>query len=138
MLVKEVMTRNVERVGAATPLRESAALMSDRNVGSLAVTERGRLIGIVTDRDIACRGVAAGYDPATTAVSKVMSADVAYCYDDLYIPEVIAMMEERAIRRLPVVDHQEHLVGIVSLTDLSHSVSETLAGHVMRTVSKRH
>ncbi|MFQ5954605.1 MAG: CBS domain-containing protein [Kiloniellales bacterium] len=138
MLVKEVMTANMEQVGPATPLMESAARMRDLSIGSLAVTDAGRLVGIVTDRDITCRGVAAGCDPATTEVSKVMSKDVAYCYDDQYVPEVVEMMEGRAVRRLPVVDHQEHLVGVVSLTDLSHAVSEQLSGHVMRTVSERH
>jgi len=138
MLVREVMTADVAQVGPATPLKDSAAKMRELNVGSLAVTDGGRLVGIVTDRDITCRGVAAGCDPATTEVSKVMSKDVVYCYEDRYVPDVIEMMEGRAIRRLPVVDHKKHLVGIVSLTDLTHAVSEELAGHVMKTLSRRH
>ncbi len=124
MPVREFMTADVAQVGPATPLKESAAKMSDFNVGSLAVTDAGRLVGIVTDRGIACRGVAAGYDPATTEVSRVMSKDVAYCHDDRYVPDVIELTEGRSVRRLPVVDRKKHLVGLVSLTDLSHAVSE--------------
>lgn len=138
MLVKELMTDGAEWIGPDTCLKDSAAKMRQMNVGSLPVTERDRLIGMITDRDITCRGVAEGCDPSTTKVRDVMTKDVTYCFDDQDVADAVHLMEEKMIRRLPVLDHDQKMVGMLTVSDLSHGASQQLTSEVMKAVSKRH
>ena len=118
MKVREAMTQDVRLVKPNQPISEAARLMADLDIGALPVEENDRLVGMITDRDIAVRAVAAGRGP-DTPVSDVMSRDVKYCYEDQSIDEVTQNMGELRIRRLPVLTRDKRLIGILSLGDLA-------------------
>jgi CBS domain-containing protein len=134
MQVKEIMTPKVEWIAPDTTIQESARKMRELNVGSLPVWTDGELIGMVTDRDICCRAVADGHDPATTKVRDIMSAEATYCFEDQELSEVAQLMEEKHIRRLTVFDRDKAMVGFLSVGDLARS-SHDLAGEVIEAVS---
>jgi CBS domain-containing protein len=137
MQLKEIMTRNVEVANPDTRLQEAASKMKDLDVGVLPVCDGTRLVGMITDRDITIRAVAAGRDPGQTRVSDVMTPDLVYCFEDQDVQEAASMMEERQIRRLPIISRDKRLVGIVSLGDLAVDVSdEELTGEVLEQVSQ--
>lgn len=118
MRVSQSMTRNVEIIGPDDSVREAAALMAELDIGSLPVADDDRLIGMITDRDIAIRAVARGLGP-DTAVRAIMSSDVKYCFEDQSIEEVTQNMARIQVRRLPVVNSDKRLVGIISLGDVA-------------------
>jgi CBS domain-containing protein len=137
MQVSKAMTPDVVSVLPETTLMEAARLMKGLDVGPLPVREDGRLIGVVTDRDITVRATAEGRDPQTTQVREVMTPNVVYCRDDEDVQQVAALMQEAQLRRLLVVDGEMRLVGIVSLGDLVlHSGDEALAGKTLSRVSE--
>jgi len=115
----DVMTRDVKVLAPSDSIRRAAECMDEMNIGVVPVCDGERVIGMVTDRDIAVRAVAAGKSADSTPVSDVMSEHVRWCYDDQSIDEVMEEMCDSQIRRLPVIDHQRHLVGIVSLGDVA-------------------
>jgi CBS domain-containing protein len=119
MLISDVMTRDVDVIGPGTTLKEAACRMRDRDVGSLPVAEHDRLVGMLTDRDIVVKGIAADCDAGRATASEVMSPKVLYCFDDQSVEEVLANMGDVQVRRLPVVDRDKKLVGIVSIGDLA-------------------
>src|SRR5688572_13969417 len=120
MLLRDVMTRHIEEIPPQATLQDAAEKMKSLDVGALPVCENNKLIGMLTDRDIAIRSVAAGKDPKSTCVSEAMSAgDVCWCYEDEDVQKAIRLMEDRQIRRLVVMDRNKHAVGIVSLGDLA-------------------
>lgn len=119
MKVQDIMTRHVECVTPETSLRAAAQKMKELDVGPLPVCDNDRIAGVVTDRDIAIRGVAAGLDPETTTVREVMSSGAACCFEDDDIEEAEAIMQEKQIRRLMVLNRDNRLVGILSLGDLA-------------------
>jgi CBS domain-containing protein len=134
MKISEVMTREVRIAGPDQTLAEAARLMAELDAGVLPVANSERLIGMITDRDIAIRGVAEGLGP-DAKVSEVMTQDVKYCYDDDSCDDVAKNMGEIQVRRLPVVNRQKRLVGIVSLGDLAvtmgpdgEAIGDSLAG----------
>jgi CBS domain-containing protein len=131
MLVKEAMTPTVEWIGPETSLMQAAKIMRDSDIGALPVGDDDRLIGMVTDRDIACRGVAGDLDPANTPVRQVMTKQIVWCFDDLDVKSAASLMEEHGVRRLPVVNRNKRMVGILSLDDLARRVSHALSGEVM-------
>ena len=118
MKVREAMTRDVRLVKPEQPIREAAKLMGELDIGALPVEENDRLVGIITDRDIAVRAVAAGRGP-DTPIREVMSGEIKYCYEDQTVDEVTQNMGELRIRRLPVLNRDKRLVGILSLGDLA-------------------
>ncbi|MGH8236004.1 MAG: CBS domain-containing protein [Steroidobacteraceae bacterium] len=118
MKVKEAMTRDVRLVKPDQPISEAAKLMAELDIGALPVEESDRLVGMITDRDIAVRAVALGRGP-DTPVSEVMSREIKYCYEDQSIDEATQNMGELRIRRLPVLTRDKRLVGILSLGDLA-------------------
>ena len=118
MKVREAMTRDVQLVKPDQPISEAAKLMAELDIGALPVEESDRLVGMITDRDIAVRAVALGRGP-DTPVSEVMSREIKYCYEDQSIDEVTQNMGELRIRRLPVLTRDKRLVGILSLGDLA-------------------
>jgi CBS domain-containing protein len=129
MKVSECMTRDVRVVGTKTSLREAAQAMADWDTGALPVADHEDLAGIITDRDIAVRGVAQGRGP-DAEVWEVMSADVEYCTEEDDVEDALEKMGRLQIRRLPVLNRDHNLVGIVSLADLSceqREAGETLA-----------
>jgi len=119
MQVSELMSSDVKMVSPETTLREAARLMREADTGFLPVSENDRLVGAVTDRDIALRAVAEGKDPNATRVREAMSAHVAYCFEDQDPREIADMMGEKQIRRLPVLNRAKRLIGVVSLGDLA-------------------
>jgi osmotically-inducible protein OsmY/CBS domain-containing protein len=134
MRIADVMTRDVRVVQPDRTVRDAARLMDELNVGALPVCDGRRLIGMITDRDITVRAVAAGLSPGETAVEEVMSADVSWCFDDDDVDDVVETMSRRQIRRIPVVDRGKRLVGIVALGDLATDQEED-AGRALRRIS---
>src|SRR5687767_3918953 len=119
MKVSDCMTRDVRVAAPNQSLRDAAQLMAELDVGVLPVGENDRLVGMVTDRDIAIRGIAQGHGPETP-VREVMTDTVKYCYEDQSIEEVSRNMGDVQVRRMPVVDRQKRLVGIISLSDIAN------------------
>ena len=118
MQISEIMTRDVVIVAPEDTLQHAAKMMADSNAGSLPVGENDRLVGMITDRDIAVRAVAAGRGP-DTPIRDVMSRDIKYCYEDQTVDEATQNMGQLRIRRLPVLNRDKRLVGILSLGDLA-------------------
>jgi CBS domain-containing protein len=118
MRISNVMSRDVQIIAPDQTLRDAAAAMKQRDAGVLPVGEKDKLVGMITDRDIALRGVAAGKGPEAK-VRDVMSHEVKYCFEDEEVDHVAENMAELQVRRLPVMDRQKRLVGIVSLGDLA-------------------
>jgi CBS domain-containing protein len=132
MKVSEVMTPDVRIVSPEQTLEHAARTMGEIDVGVLPVGENDRLIGMITDRDIALRGVAKGKGPGAK-VREVMSEEVKYCFADQDLEEVARNMAEIQVRRFPVVDRNKRLVGIVSLGDIAttgggEEAAEALSG----------
>ncbi len=137
MLVKNIMSREVQVTQPHSTLREAAELMKVLNVGSLPVCDEDRLIGIVTDRDITVRAVAEGEDCWEGRVRDVMSADLAYCYEDDDVAVAAQMMEQWQVRRLLVLNRDKGLVGIISLGDLAvHVGDRRTSGETLQAVSQ--
>jgi CBS domain-containing protein len=130
------MTRDVRTISPSSTLREAARLMADIDAGSLPVAENDRLVGMLTDRDIAVRAVAAGKGPDTT-VGEAMSPEVLYCFDDQDVDEVCENMSDQQVRRLPVVNREKKLVGIVSLGDLANAGETDAAGEALEGITRR-
>ena len=124
MFVRDSMTKKVEVAKPDMTLLEVARKMRDGNFGSLPVAENDRMIGMITDRDLAIRGIAEGRDPKKSVAKEVMSSGVFYCYDDQTLDEVARNMGDVQVRRLPVVNREKRLVGILSLGDLAQSEPE--------------
>jgi CBS domain-containing protein len=124
--IREVMTENPTSVEAGATLKEAAELMAREDIGNVLVVENGEVQGIVTDRDIVVRGIAKGENPEDTSVREVASTDVEVLSPDDSIEDAIKKMEEKDIRRLPVVEDGKP-VGIVSLGDLAKAKDEDSA-----------
>ena len=135
MKVHEVMTRNVQTVSPDQRAQDAASFMLSADTGSIPVTDGGKLIGMITDRDIAVRGIAKGHGPETL-VRDLMSNDVICARHDDDIEEAATRMSEAQVRRLPVIDEQEQLCGIVSLGDLSREADNGTAGQALQGVSQ--
>ena len=134
--VLEVMHHEVRRTDPDTCLADAAGRMRDLDVGCLPVLEDDELIGIITDRDITCRAVAEAGDLTVMTVRDAMSKDVASCFENQEVSHAASVMREKRIRRLPVLDHHNHLVGMLTLSDLSIN-SPSLAGEVVRSLIPR-
>jgi len=137
MLVKDIMTPKIESILPTATLREAAQKMRDINVGSLPVTKDGKLVGMITDRDICCRGVADGLNAARAEVREIMSRDISFCFNDDTVTQAVRQMEERHIRRLAVLNHDKSIAGFLTVDDLAH-YSRQLAGEVLDTVRPVH
>jgi CBS domain-containing protein len=120
MRVSEAMTRDVRIASPSETIRQAARMMAEIDAGVVPVGENDRLVGMITDRDIAVRAVADGKSP-DTPIREVMSSDVCYCFDDQEISDVAANMADVQVRRLPVVDRAKRLVGILSLGDIAQA-----------------
>lgn len=119
MQVRECMTTDVKIINPETTLRDAARLMGEQDTGFLPVGENDRLVGSLTDRDIAIRAVSQGKDPNSTTVREAMSKHIVYCFDDQDTSEAASLMGENQIRRLAVLSHDKRLVGVVSLGDIA-------------------
>jgi CBS domain-containing protein len=137
MQLKDIMTRDVEVIYPDTSLQEAAEKMRSLDVGSLPITDGGKVVGILTDRDITVRATAKGNNPMLSTVREAMSADVVCGREDQNVEEAARLMEEKQIRRLIVVNRDQELVGVVSLGDLAVGTdNERLAGQTLEGVSE--
>jgi CBS domain-containing protein len=136
MDISRVMTRDVEVIRPDATVQEAAQMMKDIDVGSLPVCDGRKLRGMITDRDVTIRAVAEGRDPRQTRVSEVMTSDVVYGRTGQDVVEIAEAMASHQIRRLPIVNEQDELVGIVALGDLAvDAEDEELGGDVLSDVS---
>jgi CBS domain-containing protein len=135
MKISDVMTRDVQTVRPDQTAREAAGFMLSADAGSIPVIDGDRLIGMITDRDIAVRGVAEGHGP-DTPVRELMTNDVVAARMDDNIDDVAARMSEAQVRRLPVIDDQQKLCGIVSLGDLTQNGADQAAEQALEGVSQ--
>lgn len=135
MKVSEVMTRDVQTVRPDSTAQEAASFMLSEDAGSMPVSDGDRLIGMITDRDIAIRGVAKGHGP-DTPVRDLMTGDVICIRADDDIEEAATKMSQAQVRRLPVIDENEKLCGIVSLGDLAREADDECAEAALEGVSQ--
>ena len=138
MKVKEAMHNGVEWAAPQTPIPEIARRMRDLDIGAIPVGENDRLIGMVTDRDIACRAVANGADLGTLTARDAMSKGIFYCRDSEELEDALRIMEQKQVRRLPVINDQKRMVGILSLGDIADATPHELSGEVVAAVSAHH
>jgi CBS domain-containing protein len=137
MLIRTVMTRGVAEVTPVATLHEAAEMMRTLDVGALPVCDGGRVVGMITDRDITIRAVADCADPRRTRVGAVMTPKVVFCFDDDDVDQAIQLMERKQVRRLVVMDHEKRAVGIVSLGDLATRLhQDELSGEVLVRISE--
>ena len=135
MHINEVMTRDVKIASPSDSLQHAAQLMEQEDFGSLPVGENDRLVGMLSDRDIAVRAVARGLSPTESTVRDVMSGEVKFVFDDQTVEEAAHLMGTLKVRRLPVLNRDKRLVGIVSLGDLALSKARP-AGDALKSISK--
>jgi len=137
MNVENLMTREVAVVSPTDSVRSAADVLKRLNIGSAPVCNGRSLVGMITDRDIAVRAVADGRDPVNTPVEQVMTRDVIYCFVDQDVQEVADAMASSQVRRMPILNRQHELVGIVSLGDLAVDVADDeMTGEVLEEVSQ--
>lgn len=132
--VSEVMTRGVRTLSPTDTVTAAAQAMQELDVGSIPVCDGVRLVGMVTDRDIVVRGVA--QERVNAPLQEVMSEGLLYCHEDDTVPSAIASMRSQQVRRLPVVDKDKRLVGIVTLGDVATKGDEDSAGDALREISE--
>jgi len=136
MLVKDAMTTDVELASPTHTIRQAALLMGKNDCGALPVADKDSLVGMITDRDIAIRAIAAGRGPRTL-VRDIMSAEVLYCFEDQDLDEVCRNISDIKVRRLPVMNREKRLVGILSLGDMARKASGSdSAGGALRAISQ--
>jgi CBS domain-containing protein len=136
MQVHEIMSKNVMVITPDDTLQKAAKLMADLDAGALPVGENDRLVGMLTDRDITVRAVAAGKAPDQCTVRDVMSSEIRYVFEDDSVEDASSKMSELQVRRLPVLDRDKRLVGIVSLGDLASKQGGQLAEQAVSGVSQ--
>ena len=135
MKVSEVMTRDVQLIEPTQTIRDAARLMAEMDAGIMPIREGDRLVGMITDRDIAVRAVAEGKGP-DTPIREVMTEDVKYCYDDDDTEDVARNMADIQVRRLPVLTRDKRLVGIISLGDMAMSNGSSRVGEAVAGISQ--
>ncbi|MGE6782871.1 CBS domain-containing protein [Ensifer adhaerens] len=138
MRISEAMHPGARWISPETDLKTIARIMRDEDIGALPVGENDRLIGMVTDRDIALRAFANGRDPASMTARDVMTRDIIYCRTDETIEHAVHLMEAKQVRRLPVINAEKRMVGMLSLGDVSHAGSRELSGELAKAVTAHH
>jgi len=134
--IRNVMTPNPTTVEPSTPVIEAARIMKEQDVGPVPVTEGGRLIGVVTDRDITLRIVAEGKDPQSTTVGEIASRDLVTIDPQQNLDEALRLMAEHQVRRLPVVEEDGKLVGIVAQADIALQGDDAETGQIVEQISR--
>jgi CBS domain-containing protein len=135
MKVGDCMTRDVRLASPDETLREAARAMADLDAGVLPVSENDRLVGMITDRDIAIRAIAEGLGP-DARVRDVMSKEIRYCFEDDDADDLLENMGEQQLRRMPVLNANKRLVGIISIGDLAGREEARLAGEALSEISR--
>ena len=139
MKVKDVMHRGVDWVGPDKPIIELAKLMRQHDVGSIPIGENDKLVGMVTDRDIVCKGLARdGFDLRKATARDVMTEGIHCCREDDDLAKAVRHMETLKVRRLPVINKNKRMVGILSLGDVSSTASTDLLSELAKSISAHH
>jgi CBS domain-containing protein len=128
------MFKDVAYVEAGMCVRDIAKLMQDEGVGCAPVKENGKVMGIITDRDITCRVVATGHDPETTTAKEIMTGDVSFCFDNDLLRDAADVMGKKRVRHLPVLNRDEELVGLLTVDDLAWQTDHKLLGQVIERI----
>ncbi|MEL4169972.1 CBS domain-containing protein [Pseudomonas sp. ZS001] len=137
MKVNEIMSREIRTVSPDTPLREIALIMRQADIGALIINQDDRMAGMITDRDLVIRAMADGMD-LNTPVSRIMSDEVRYCFEDEDVDHVAKNMAQLEKRRLPVVNRDKRLVGMVSLANVASCNADKLSANLLRGVARPH
>ncbi|MFL6534101.1 MAG: CBS domain-containing protein [Pseudomonas sp.] len=137
MKINEIMSREVRTISPDTPLREVALIMRQADIGALVINQDDRMAGMVTDRDLVVRAMAEGMN-MDTPVSRIMSDEVRYCFDDEEIDHVAKNMAQIEKRRLPVVNRDKRLVGMVSLANVASCNADKVSANLLRGVAQPH
>jgi CBS domain-containing protein len=135
MKISDCMTKDVEIANPDQTIRHAAQMMAELDAGIMPVGEDDRLVGVITDRDIAIRGIAEGMGP-DAKIRDVMSSEVKYCFEDEEVDHVLENMGDLQVRRLPVLNRDKRLIGIVSLGDLASNGEAAEAGHALSNISR--
>ncbi|MGO4910585.1 CBS domain-containing protein [Pseudorhodobacter sp. W20_MBD10_FR17] len=138
MKISEAMHAPAEWMEADTMVIKIAERMAKDDIGAIPIGKKDKLVGMITDRDLATRVVAKGLDPKTTTAESVMTRGIVYCNTDETLEDVIHLMDQKKIRRLPVLNEEKRMVGMLSLGDVAHSVGLQLAGELTRAVADHH
>jgi CBS domain-containing protein len=139
MKVKDAMHRGVDWVDPDTPVVELAKLMCEHDIGAIPIGENDRLVGMVTDRDIVCKGLAKdGFDPNLATARDVMTEGIHCCREDDDLAKAVKHMESLKIRRLPVINKNKRMVGMLALGDIGSASSGELVAECVRSVSAHH
>jgi len=139
MKVKDAMHKGVDWVNPDTPVVELAKLMREHDIGAIPIGDNDRLIGMVTDRDIVCKGLALdGFDPSRATARDVMTPGIHCCGEDDDLSKAVRHMETLNIRRLPVINNNERMVGMLALGDVSSSAPDDLVSNCVKSVSAHH
>jgi CBS domain-containing protein len=138
MKVKEMMHKGVQWVSPDTPITKIAKTMQKYDIGAIPVGENDRLVGIVTDRDIAVRGLANGKSIGKLTAEDVMTKGVFWCREDDNASDAVRLMESKHVRRLPVINDKKRMVGMLSLGDISHATSQATTAEALKAVSAHH
>lgn len=138
MKIAKIMHAPAEWVEANTPVAEIARRMMDGDIGALPVGRNDRLIGMVTDRDLALRVLGEARDPARTSAEDVMTPGIVWCLTSQTVEDALHMMEQMKIRRLPVIDEKKRLVGMLSIGDIADAMPRQLLGEVVNAVADHH
>ena len=136
MIIKDIMSKDVEIVAPETILIDVVSKMQSRDCGCVVVAKDDRLVGMITDRDIALRCIAKSHDQKETTAEQVMSSEILYCMETDDADDVARNMGENKVRRLPVLDANKRLVGIVSLGDLASHSNHLLCGEMLGKICK--
>jgi CBS domain-containing protein len=137
MKINEIMSREVRTISPDTPLREVAQIMRQADIGALVINQNDRMAGMVTDRDLVVRAMAEGMN-MDTPVSRIMSDEVRYCFEDEEIDHVAKNMAQIEKRRLPVVNRDKRLVGMVSLANVASCNADKVSANLLRGVAQPH
>ena len=138
MKIRDILTKNPEVIHPDATICEAARMMKQHDIGMLPVCDGDRLVGSLTDRDLTIRAIADGADPLKTKVREMMTSKIHYCFEDDALEDAARIMEDQQIRRLPVLNREKRLVGIISLGDLAvRTHDERLVEEVMERVCER-
>lgn len=135
MRVKEVMTKGIRIAEPEEKLSHAAKKMRTQNIGALPVVEDRKLIGMITDRDVAIRAVGANKDPAAINVREIMSDECFWCAENENLEDAVRIMEQNQVRRLPVMNDNKEIVGMLSLEDVARHAPASLTGEVLKAVA---
>jgi len=138
MKVKEIMHKGVVWVDPATPVAKIARKMRRDDIGAVPVGENDRLVGMVTDRDICCRGLGNSRDVRKLTARDVMTKKILYCNADQDVKSAVAIMKKGKVRRLPVINARKRMVGMLSLGDISARSTRAMSGIALKALSAHH